>query len=58
MAYADYMHCAVCDTKVHYDAEVDYEYHECLPVVLCDDCLKTHEIIVRKREVNDDNIPA
>ena len=58
MAYADYMHCAVCDTKVYYDAEVNYVYHECLPIVLCDDCLKTHEIIVRKREVSEDNVPA
>ncbi len=57
MAYADYMHCAVCDVKVHYDGEVNYEYHKCMPVVLCDDCLKIHEIIVRKRGVNNNNIP-
>ena len=51
MAYCDYMHCAVCDCKVHYDAGNDYVAGECLPVVLCDQCLKTHEIVVRKREV-------
>ena len=50
MAYCDYMHCAVCDCKVHYDAEVNYEYHKCAPVVLCDECLKTHEIVVKKRD--------
>ncbi len=51
MAYADYMHCAVCDCKVHYDAEVNYDYHqECSPVVLCEECLKTHEIVVKKRD--------
>jgi len=50
MAYADYMHCEVCDAKVYYDADIDYSYHECFPVVLCDECNKTHEIIVCKRE--------
>ena len=50
MAYADYMHCAVCDCKVHYDGEVDYSFAECRPVVLCDECSKTHEIIIKKKD--------
>ena len=51
MAYADYMHCAVCDAKVHYDAEVNYDYHpECIPLVLCEECIRTHEIVVKKRD--------
>ena len=58
MAYADYMHCPLCDGKVFYDASINWEYQhvahgefgEPLSVVaLCDDCFKTHEIIVQPR---------
>jgi hypothetical protein len=56
MAYCDYMHCAVCDCKVHYDGSVDYDDYErgCEPVVLCKDCMKTHEIIIQEIEVKDE----
>lgn len=26
MAYVDYYHCAVCDGKAFYDAEIDWQY--------------------------------
>jgi hypothetical protein len=54
MAYADYMHCYVCDCKVHYDSEVDYD-DACGtdPIVLCVDCNKTHEIKVVERMHHD-----
>jgi hypothetical protein len=56
MAYCDYMHCAICDCKVHYDASVDYDDYKrgCKPVVLCKDCMKTHKIVVQKIEVKDE----
>ena len=58
MAYGDYMHCSVCDVKAFYDANIDWEcqyiargdFGEPLSVtVLCDDCFKTHEIVVQPR---------
>lgn len=62
MAYADYHHCAVCDDKAFYDANItDPRYvatydaderKEWEPIaikVLCFQCAKTHEVIVRKR---------
>jgi hypothetical protein len=71
MAYVDYWHCAVCDGKAFYDADISWEYqyvgkspqgeyngplnnppyrHGCSVVALCEDCWKTHEIKVVKRE--------
>lgn len=56
MAYCDYQHCAVCDAKTFYDAnidwtstnvEVDEAFHAPLSVEsLCADCAKTHELLV------------
>jgi len=50
MAYADYTHCAVCDVKVFYDAEVDYgvsQYGD--HKSLCAECNKTHIIVIQNR---------
>lgn len=58
MAAADYMHCAICDGKAFYDAEIDWEHQHVAhddagyPIsvtALCDECFKTHEIVVRPR---------
>lgn len=41
MAYSDYLHCALCDAKVIYDAEVDYSnFREGQIATLCKDCTK------------------
>jgi hypothetical protein len=64
MAMSDYRWCNVCGCKAFYDAGLSYEYDEKPPAqngqqlpdgcvadmaCLCDDCVKTHEIVVRKR---------
>lgn len=70
MAYADYRLCDVCQKKVFYDANLNYEQDcevegsvrnagEMMPntqldylgdwAVICRDCAKTHECIVRPR---------
>lgn len=50
MAHADYTHCDVCDCKVYYDANVDYDWNLGSMAVLCKECSKTHETIVRKKD--------
>ena len=57
MAKADYMLCSVCDGKAFYDAGIDWFYFGGQVAALCDDCAKTNEIVVRKRqrELNDYN---
>jgi hypothetical protein len=47
MAYADYTHCGLCDTKVFYDASVDYEWNTGDWTALCINCAKTHKIMIR-----------
>ena len=48
MAYADYLHCAVCDTKAIYDAYVDYENARASQIaVLCPKCAVHHRLVVR-----------
>ena len=59
MAYADYQHCAVCDAKTFYDANIDWESQNVRingrggwpesVVSLCIACSETHEIIVAPR---------
>ena len=50
MAYVDYLHCAVCDTKAIYDADLNYEvatgeYGRLYDIAaICKDCSKTHSI--------------
>jgi len=64
MAAADYRLCDLCTCKTFYDANVDYEPtpqgHRLWPAmrpdrvgdwaVICDECAKTHEVIVRPIE--------
>ncbi len=54
MAYCDYQHCKLCDTKAFYDADIDWDYQNTDPdngvVTLCKNCLKTHKIVVVARE--------
>ena len=66
MAYSDYRLCDVCGGKAFYDARLNYDLEaapeERLPgrdygldhvgawVVLCQDCAKTHDIVLRKKE--------
>ena len=48
MSYGDYTHCAICDSKVFYDAETDYDDPRFgAMVALCATCVKTHTIDVR-----------
>jgi hypothetical protein len=57
MAYADYRLCDVCEEKTFYDANLDYDRdngpHGLVRLgdwkVLCIECAKTHEIIVKPR---------
>lgn len=50
MAYADYIHCAVCDCKTIYDGDVNYDNTEGQELIsLCAECNKDYEIIVRDR---------
>ena len=60
MAYCDYHHCAVCDGKAFYDAEVNWPSMDVVSdgfgvpisvVALCVSCYQTHQIVVRKRPV-------
>jgi len=62
MASADYRLCDVCSRKTFYDATLDYQrpdadhkYEWWLHGlgdwgVLCTECAKTHEVIIRPRE--------
>ena len=60
MAAADYRLCDVCGGKAFYDADLYYpdepnDAGEFLPgfvgawAVLCDECAKTHEVVVRPK---------
>lgn len=54
MAYCDYLHCDVCDTKCLYDADVDYRNGNARAIgVLCEDCAEKHEIVVRRKDTGD-----
>lgn len=49
MAYADYLHCVVCDCKTLYDAECNYDaatgrLHDI--ATICKECSKTHSLTV------------
>jgi len=56
MAKSDYRCCDICDSKVFYDANLNYECTPEAPYfkldylgdwkVICDDCSKTHEVII------------
>lgn len=55
MAYCDYLHCALCDTKAIYDGEINYDYTDAGDIViLCKTCIKTAEIVVRDRKTKQD----
>jgi hypothetical protein len=45
MAYGDYRHCDVCDCKVFYDVDVNYERVGAMAVI-CQECAKTREVRV------------
>jgi hypothetical protein len=58
MAGADYRRCDVCDAKAFYDARLNWEWESESKTgldnlgawaVLCDDCEKTHEIVIKKK---------
>lgn len=65
MAGADYFHCDVCGGKAFYDAHLNWDCdaemsgRSDLPALdytgdiraLCDDCAKTHVVVVVEREV-------
>lgn len=54
MAYADYIHCEICDTKAIYDANINYEYARAKDmVVLCPECAKHVEILIRNKLTGD-----
>jgi hypothetical protein len=61
MAYGDYQHCAKCDAKSFYDANVNWEAQNVQNdgyapepdgvMSLCKDCYKTHMLVVVERPV-------
>lgn len=65
MAGADYRSCDVCGTKTVYDADLHYAdewdptwkrpYGVGAWVVICQECAKTHEIVLRKRKAKRDD---
>ena len=65
MAYADYHLCHLCGAKAFYDAEVNdprylavFDHSEGDPIgiaVLCCECNKTHEVVIRPREKENTN---
>lgn len=57
MAYADYTHCAKCDTKVYYDAGVNYDWNTGAWYALCIACAKTHELVLRDKETKEELEP-
>ena len=51
MAYADYTHCAVCDIKCFYDAEIEYEESRTSTwYALCDDCGKDYRLVLQHKK--------
>ena len=67
MAYADYRHCDVCDCKVFYDANLNYDHFpetgevklERLGAwaVICVECAKTHEVVIQKKAATKEKKP-
>lgn len=54
MAYCDYTHCNICDCKAFYDAGVNWDTADTAQMaVLCSDCIKTHEILIRNKETGE-----
>lgn len=52
MAKCDYRLCDLCNSKVFYDAEVDYDaYEEQLGdwAVICSDCARDHRVMIVKK---------
>jgi hypothetical protein len=50
MAYGDYQHCAICDTKAFYDANIDWGHQRAKEVgTLCTECAKTYRLAVVAR---------
>ena len=62
MALADYRLCDVCEGKVFYDANLNYEHLKAPPwikldylgdwAVICTDCAKTHKCVVVPRNAD------
>lgn len=56
MALCDYRLCDACGGKAFYDANLNYSEETGMPdyvgawVVLCEDCAKTHDIVVVAKE--------
>ena len=51
MAYRDYLHCDVCDTKSIYDANIDYDNVDLGDIsVLCGECSKTYKICLKRKK--------
>ena len=48
MASSDYFKCEVCKSKAGYHGHVA-DYDDVIIKVLCDDCKKSHELIVREK---------
>lgn len=51
MAGADYYSCDKCGRKTFYDVVVcdQYESRVGQMIVICPDCVKTHEVVLHKR---------
>jgi hypothetical protein len=65
MAACDYKSCDVCGRKTFYDAELNYDFSKCNEkgepgldhlgdwAVICVECAKQYETVVRKKEPTD-----
>jgi hypothetical protein len=50
MAKSDYYCCDICNDKVYYDAEVDYEWNLGEIGVICKKCSANFEVVIRRKE--------
>lgn len=50
MAYSDYTHCAKCDSKVFYDANVNYSDNTGSWYALCKECTNSYELVLQDKK--------
>lgn len=50
MAYADYYHCDICDSKAFYDAQIDWDETRIGDMkVICKKCAESHDVVVMQK---------
>lgn len=54
MAYVDFQHCAVCDRKTFYDANINWDWQNVGQVLsLCRECAKKFEVQLKNKETGE-----